>query len=151
MYHWMHFLHATNSDCQIRLLKVFGTIAMFWEIKKCNRFWDKPLKPRGTIPWTSDKDTSRIEVWYSKYQFCWVVGTRKFQKALLIHLQVSKRTMTIRHFHHLWRDYHKVVSKSRPPISEWRCGKSEKNVFLCCSWIAAKAWNITSQMFRHCS
>jgi hypothetical protein len=30
----MYFLHAINSDCQKRLLNVFGQTAMFWEIKK---------------------------------------------------------------------------------------------------------------------
>ena len=29
----MHFLQAIISDCQTRLLNVFGQIAMFWEIK----------------------------------------------------------------------------------------------------------------------
>ena len=36
MYHWMHFLHAINSDCQTRLPNVFGQIAMFWEINDNN-------------------------------------------------------------------------------------------------------------------
>jgi Flp pilus assembly protein TadB len=30
----MHFLHVINSDCQTRLLNVFGQIAMFWETKR---------------------------------------------------------------------------------------------------------------------
>ena len=45
MYHWMHFLHAINSDRQTRFLNVFGQTAMFWEIKKnpnipnCQNTW----------------------------------------------------------------------------------------------------------------
>ena len=38
MFHWMHFLHATNSDFQTRLLNVFGQIALFWGGKKDVRY-----------------------------------------------------------------------------------------------------------------
>ena len=34
MYQWMYLLQAINTDCQIRLVKVFGQILMFREIKK---------------------------------------------------------------------------------------------------------------------
>jgi len=34
IYHWMNLLHAIDSDCQTRLLNVFGQFAMFWEINK---------------------------------------------------------------------------------------------------------------------
>jgi len=57
----MHFLQAINSDCQTRLLNVFGQIAVFWEIKKKEaKYSSKGATPNGGKSEHSNEPTASI-------------------------------------------------------------------------------------------
>ena len=74
MCHWSYLLHAITSDCETRLLNVFGPTGMSWEIKKKyyltnGTIFEGKLLNIEWVFWISLQLVSRPPLWSSGQSF----------------------------------------------------------------------------------